>query len=805
MVETGLKITADTSGAVSGMKQMTAATKEFAQSEKEAQSQSAAFSDYQSSRNSQRSMPGFNRGNGANGETSEYRNLGANDSLKAYNDLSLRIQELTTQIVKLSDIQKDAVEKGDTKTVLETSSAINQAEQQRARLEMQKKKEEAGSKNSDDDDTDAIRKLGIARYFTQGLNYANQIAGIGFNRRIAVANGDYLGADVSAAESGANVAQGIGGAAMGAGMTVGATPVGWGLMAAGGILELGGAIAKYFSGNERANIAEGEAYRKTLAGTNALNKRFDNAGEDWLGNSRQTNQILRQSTELAAGTGLSRDDFLNLAVQQSRFGAGSREEAMRQARSVALWANATGTDAGVIQNFLGTARRYGDTSDVLGYASQARQAAGLTKAQNEEFLNSLQGVIEDGIANGYVKSTEDVSKTLVMFTRLTNGNPLWQGEQGARRLQQMNSGISGATALQSVSDVIVANAAKNVLDNPNIDTDRYFDIKDKNGKTVGNRRTGTYVDEMLLMEQGNNPALFGEIAKMVQDAEGGNAAAQIERFKDIFKMNYTGAVDVYNMAQKYLNGDMDESTFANQIAKMQKDSSFRSEETKWQDAVNRLDTNVALMAQSKFWESLKTLEGKAGIGGLPAATTQDHVQQAAESVGLSSEKTADLQTGMAEANGKMGFDKARANGDAELAAEVETTVMGAQVSDMGEYGKAANLLWKDMYREEGGSIAGVLGLKENPELENRVMDWIGQAATTKKGDFDVSRYEVAAVYDQLKNPTGGLFGSQKKQAKQEIEDFKTAYTNGDVNAMAEAFEKGMRRALNNSKINFSEE
>ena len=88
---------------------------------------------------------------------------------------------------------------------------------------------------------------------------------------------------------------------------------------------------------------------------------------------------------------------------------------MAQARDIAMWAQATGTDAGVIQNFLGTARRYGDNSDVLGYASQARQAAGLTKAQNEEFLQSLQSVIEDGIANGYVKSAEDVSKTFVMF------------------------------------------------------------------------------------------------------------------------------------------------------------------------------------------------------------------------------------------------------------------------------------------------------------------------------------------------------------------------------------------------------
>mgnify|MGYP007070030145 CR=1 FL=1 len=81
-----------------------------------------------------------------------------------------------------------------------------------------------------------------------------------------------------------------------------------------------------------------------------------------------------------------------------------------------MWANATGADLGSVQSFIGMADRYGINSDT-SYLAGTRNAMGLTKGQTQEFLNSLQGVIEDGISNGYIKSTEDVSKTMkVIYT-----------------------------------------------------------------------------------------------------------------------------------------------------------------------------------------------------------------------------------------------------------------------------------------------------------------------------------------------------------------------------------------------------
>lgn len=508
------------------------------------------------------------------------------------NKLDMRLELLTKTIDELTHQLEEATEKGQTREAYNISATLNNVEQEKQRLEHEKKLSE--QKTDESGAMDAIKRYGLARFFTQGLGYAQQIAGIGFNRRTAMANGDYLGADVGVLEGRSNIAQGIGGSLFGAGMTVGATPVGWGLMGVGGLLSILGTIGNILSGDKKADIAEGAAYERSLVHTGALNRRYAQGGT-WEDNANRTSELLEKGAKYAEGTGMSAYGIVDIATQMSQYGAGTSDLALKQASDVAARVNATGVDAATVQNFLGTAYRYGDRGDVLGYASQARQAAGMTKAQDKEFLTALQSVIEEGIAGGYVKSVEDVSKTMTMFARLSNNNPLWQGAQGASRLRQMDSAISGATGLQSTSDMIVATAASGILDGKNIA---------QRNKLIHGGATGTYVDTMLLMEQGNNPEMFTEIAKSVQDLEGkGNIAGQIERFKDIFKLNYHGSRDVYNMFQEFQDGKMTATTFQKKIESMKKDAAYQSDDTKRQNAITNIEASVALMAKSKFWDS----------------------------------------------------------------------------------------------------------------------------------------------------------------------------------------------------------
>lgn len=717
---------------------------------------------------------GNNGGNGSNLQnTTQYNNA---------RQLDIRLETITRVITTLTEQLKESTEKGQSKESFNLSAALNNAEQERRQLEAEKKRLETADR-SDSSVMDMIKKYGVSRYLTQGLNYANQIAGIGFNHRIAMANGDYLGADVAAVESGAGIAQGIGGSLLGAGLMLGATPVGWGLMAAGGIAEIGSAIAKYWAGDTRADIAEGEAYRKTLAGTNGLNKLYTNGGT-WLENSNKTDAILRNATSNAEGTGLSTDEFLQLATNYSRFGSRSSTDAMKQARDIALWAQSTGTDAGLITNFLGTARRYGDNSDVLGYASQARQAAGLTKAQNEEFLQSLQSVIEDGIANGYVKSAEDVSKTFVMFSRLSNNNPLWQGEQGAKRLAQMNSGIASATALQSVSDVIIAGAARDVL---SVDGNRE--------KYLGNRASGTYIDEMLLMEQGNNPAMFGAIAKSVKELEGGNYAARVERFKDIFKLNYAGAVDVAAMADKIGTDGYTEQDFANEVAKMQKDRNYQSEETKWQDDINHIAADTALMAKSKFWQNIEKLEEIAGKESTKTTTGNPDITKKAMDSASNPEVGKKIAKSLEEEN-TIDMESL----ETPIYNNVVTALVADKAAEYGDYGGAVRALITD---EAGLSFATRAGYRigddsvfarlysegeGNDELDGLTMDEIGKYAALgyKKGVlFGIGGHKADGKVSESE-----VDNAIRKMQKDK--DIKSAYESGNTDSYLAALRTMLR-------------
>lgn len=672
--------------------------------------------------------------------------------------LDIRLETITRVITSLTDQLKESTEKGLSKESFNLSAALNNAEQERRQLESEKKRMEATEK-SDSSVMDMIKKYGVSRYLTQGLQYANQMTGIGFNHRIAMASGDYLGADVSAVESGAGIAQGLGNSMLGAGLMVGATPVGWGLMAAGGLTSIGGTIAKMWSGDARADIAEGEAYRKTLSTTNQFNKIFQSGESNWLDNSNKTDSILKEAVEKAMGTGLSTEDFINLATKQARFG-GTQSGVMQQARDIATWANATGTDAGVIQNFLGTARRYGDDSDVIGYASQARQASGMTKAQNEEFISSLQTVIEDGIANGYIKSVEDVSQTFVMFSRLSNNDPLWQGEQAAKRISQMNAGVSSATALRSVSDVIVANAASDILSGKNIE---------QRNELLDGRATDTYIDQMLLMEQGNNPQMFASIAQSVKAMEGNNIAAQIERYKDIFKLNYSEAVDVYGFAQKIGKDGYTEEDFAKDVSSRQKDSEYQSEDIKWQNNINKIALSEVLDSKSAFWQNLRKIEGMADkTSGVKHSNTDTDVTGKALSV-ASSEEGAKKVAKKIEQESTVNLEQL----ETPIAVNYVASSVSQGLANEGDYSGAVKSF---IQGQKGVNFAGTYGFSideddkdnmftnlhsdkhGNEELDKIAIERIGEYAAfgykkvgSHKADGDVSEVEVSDAIINIQN------------------------------------------------------
>jgi hypothetical protein len=110
---------------------------------------------------------------------------------------------------------------------------------------------------------------------------------------------------------------------------------------------------------------------------------------------------------------------------------------------------------------------------------------------------------------------------------MTGNDPLFQGEQGAQRLMQMNSGLENSTELKTASDIMAFRAARKIAEKRN------------GGEPV------SYVEAMKVLEEGINPEMFNEYMALTSSAEGGSREDITERMRQTFGLNYTTADKLY--------------------------------------------------------------------------------------------------------------------------------------------------------------------------------------------------------------------------------------------------------------------
>jgi hypothetical protein len=204
-----------------------------------------------------------------------------------------------------------------------------------------------------------------------------------------------------------------------------------------------------------------------------------------------------------------------------------------------------------------------------------------------------------------------------MLYRLSGDSPLWQGEQGAKRLSQMNSAISNATNLQSVEDVISYSAARDIFQRMDQQGAREL-LEGADGKK-GGVYTGTYVDAMQLLERGVSPELLKGQWSAVRGLEGNNTAAVIERFMQMYGLNYQGAAQVWSMYRNSMDSEsgdwndfFDPEKFAEKIKDIQGSKDYRSDSATIQDILNDMNLNLVNIGKIEFDETeLPTLKQAA--------------------------------------------------------------------------------------------------------------------------------------------------------------------------------------------------
>ena len=416
-----------------------------------------------------------------------------------------------------------------------------------------------------------------------------------------VGNGNLASLAVQGLTSGAGLLKsGSAAAAEGGAALAGLSPA---LLATGGVALIGALVAA--GGNAMAN--QWEKNSEEAVDMQAL------YGRNIEGKTKQQNsEELRELFNTASAknernfTGYTTQEFMQLASGFSRFGINNSYSAMNNASDVLSWQRWSGADRGVLQNFVGNAMRYGaatTANNALNPAYAALEQSGMHKGQLNEMLSSIQSVLEEGIANGFVKSTEEIANNLSMLSKLSGNNVLWQGQNGAQRLSQMNSALANSTSLESVSAVMNYQAANNArgkmlaeLSDEKTTPQRRAYIKDQ----LKGIDTGTYIDTMLLMEKGLSPDILKAQFDAVGSMEGDNTAGAIERFRQMYNLNYTGAKQVYDMYEKSRNGEVDWNSFYKAVNGITQKTEYQSEETSYKTAVINIKDQIAKMGQDLF-------------------------------------------------------------------------------------------------------------------------------------------------------------------------------------------------------------
>lgn len=349
------------------------------------------------------------------------------------------------------------------------------------------------------------------------------------------------------------------------------------------------------------------------AGANALSKNYERelpAIDELLstfgGNISQGNNsdkgisLWNRIIEKNKGTGINNETFLELTNSLGNYGINNIDRASDLALSSAKWASFTNGDARTFSNFAGMIERYGgDGNKAIDNAFQFSQASGLSRTQFSEFLDGLQKVVENGISNGFIKSTDEVADSLGMLARLSDNNPMWQGQQGVNRYMQMMNTASNNTSLDNVSSVLMAKAANDVINNTKGGLGAL--ITDNNGKPMldgylhdaNGNATNSILNSLAYMEKGNmDPTFMKAYKNQLNNAYGNDIDSQVAAIKQSYGLNWEGSIQLYNMMNKLGTAGYDDEMFKKEASKLQANPEYQSDNKRMNDVLSSLNETL---------------------------------------------------------------------------------------------------------------------------------------------------------------------------------------------------------------------
>ncbi|MDR1837632.1 MAG: hypothetical protein LBQ89_08245 [Treponema sp.] len=417
------------------------------------------------------------------------------------------LKELNSNLKKLYGVYEEAANSGDTKTA---NDVFTQIQQTQIKANEIMKEAGGGSQQQGKSLQETVKAIGldkITNTINDGLRqWASSLDRSGIIGQFG--GGDILGGRLAEQRRRTNFYGGMAQTGFGAAGTIaiatGHPFIGMGLSAAGQatntLIQAG---------------VDKEANRVAYA--NLWDSQKDQAMNlaAVLGDPSKVRESWKYAADMAQEFGYSAEEGMEAMIAAARQGLDG--EAVKQ---VFDYERRTGADRGTLSSVAYISERY-NGGDVLRNSWAGLQASNMKPGQYNEYLRAVQRVMEDGISKGFERSSERVVQNLTMLSQMTNNNPLWQGENGARRLMEMNAGLESATGLQSTSDIVAYRAMRNITGKDN------------------------YIDIMAEMEKGVTPQFLREYMRLTSQAEIGDRAGIIERMRQTFGFNYNNAITLY--------------------------------------------------------------------------------------------------------------------------------------------------------------------------------------------------------------------------------------------------------------------
>jgi hypothetical protein len=433
-------------------------------------------------------------------------------------DQATVFKDLNSTIKKLTDVYVEQINNKDFQGAQETFSQLQQKQG-----EYKKAVDEATAPPMSRGAQEAIKAIGIgqiANAINDGFaRWAGSLDRSGIINQYG--SGDIMGGRLSEKRRQADLWGGLAQAGLG----VAGTAAGFFFDGPGGAM-LGGTLGT--SGGKAIDTALHAGVNKE-ATENAYAALWSQRSSDamelaaLMGNPNGVREAFKTAADAAAAFGYSAEEGMDTMKQAIRQGMNG-DRARELTEQVFQYERATGADRGTLASLSTMAARYG-AGDALRAGWGGLGASSMSPGQYNEYLRAIQRVMEDGISRGFVRSSDQVAQNLTMLSQMTGNNPLWQGESGARRLTDMNAGLESATGLKSTSDIVAFRAAQN--------------IAQRNGQG------GSYIDSMKILEGGLTLGLFNEYMELTKNIEDGNKEAIVERMRQTFGLNYTGADALY--------------------------------------------------------------------------------------------------------------------------------------------------------------------------------------------------------------------------------------------------------------------